>query len=137
MNGLRMAVLTWLAASSLQVAADVVVIVHPANGNTLSETDISQIYLGKARTFPDGSQVVPIGLREGNATRNEFVQRYVGKSEAQLKAYWSQLLFTGRGVPPKEVDNEDAIRSLVANNPNIIGYINANKVDSSVKAAKR
>lgn len=137
MNGLRMGILTGFLALGLPVAADVVVIVHPSNANTFSETVINQIYLGKARTFPDGSQAVPVGLREGNSTRNEFVSRYVGKTESQLKAYWSQLIFTGRGVPPKEVDNEDAIRQLVANNPNIIGYISANKVDSSVKVVKR
>ena len=51
----------------------------------------------------------------------------------QLKAYWAKLVFTGQGTPPKEVDNDAAVLKLVAENPNIIGYIDAAAVNSSVR----
>lgn len=137
MNGLRMTALSLLFGVSVGMAAEVVIIVNPANVNALSEADIYQIYLGKTRTFPDGSQAIPVTLREGHPLRREFLRRYVGKSETQLKTHWSQLIFTGKGVPPQEVDNEEALRTLVATNPNIIGYISAEKADSSVKVIKR
>lgn len=67
--------------------------------------------------------------------RTAFDDGIIGKSASQLKSYWSKLVFTGKGTPPQEVSSEDEIKKLVASNPNMIGYIDAANVDSSVKVA--
>jgi ABC-type phosphate transport system substrate-binding protein len=122
------------ACLSLTAArADVVVVVHPSNASALDASAISRLFLGKAKTFPDGAQAVPIAQKEGNAAREAFNTRYVQKTGSQLKAYWSQLVFTGKGTPPKEVDNDEEVKKLVSANPNMIGYLDAAKVDGSVK----
>ena len=50
-----------------------------------------------------------------------------------MKAYWSKLVFTGKGTPPAELANEAAVLSHVAANPDAIGYVDAASVDGSVK----
>ena len=52
---------------------------------------------------------------------------------AQVKAIWSKILFTGRGVPPKQLLDSAAVKKAVAANPKAVGYIEKSAVDASVK----
>lgn len=122
-----------LAMISHIAVADVAVIVHPSNNNTLDASELSRIFLGKVKNFPDGSQAVPINQSDESPATDEFNSKVLSKSSSQLKAYWSKLVFTGKGTPPKAVTGDSDALSLVSSNPNIIGYVDASKVDASVK----
>lgn len=114
--------------------AEVAVIVSASNSNAnMSDKDIAKLFLGKSKSFPDGSQAIPVDQNAGSAARSSFQDKVLGKSDSQLKSYWSRLIFTGKGTPPKESGDDAAIKSLVASNPNTIGYIDASAVDDSVK----
>lgn len=122
-----------LAALPMAAWSGVAVIVNPANTNTISEDDISKIFLGKRKSFSDGGEAIPVDLSEGSAVRTEFVGSVLKKNDQQIKAYWAQLLFTGKGTPPKEVSSDANVKALVAQNPALIGYIASDQVDGSVK----
>jgi ABC-type phosphate transport system substrate-binding protein len=113
--------------------AEVAVIVHPSNSVVLQQNDIVRLYLGKAKSFPDGSQAVPINLIASVPTAEEFSKKALKKSSEQLRAYWSRLVFTGKGSPPQEVESESQMLELVANNPNFIGYLDAAAVTDRVR----
>ncbi|SMF55111.1 hypothetical protein SAMN02745866_03535 [Alteromonadaceae bacterium Bs31] len=112
--------------------AETAVIVHPSNGVSLDKDSIGKIFLGKAKSFPGGESVLPVNQKEGSDIRTGFDETVLGKSSSQIKAYWSKLMFTGKGQPPKEVSSAE-VKSLVAGNPATIGYIDASEVDASVK----
>lgn len=112
--------------------AGVAVIVNPANTNALDQKEISKIFFSKTKSFPDGSQAVPIALEEGSATTEQFNSNVLHRKAAQLKAYWSKLMFTGKGQPPRAVADGEMLE-LIANNPNMIGYIDEAKVTGAVK----
>ena len=57
----------------------------------------------------------------------------IQKSEDELKGYWSKLMFSGKGQPPREVGDDAAVKAWVASNPDAIGYIDGKFVDGSVK----
>ena len=79
---------TAVALLSSTAFADVAVIVNPANGNAIDEGTIKKIYLGKAKSFDDGTKVNPVN-QDGNSVSDEFNDKVVGKSSSQLNAYWS------------------------------------------------
>ncbi|MGL5985396.1 MAG: phosphate ABC transporter substrate-binding protein [Burkholderiales bacterium] len=114
--------------------ADVVVVVSAKSpvGNLTAE-QVSQLFLGKTSTFPGGAQAMPIDQAEGQPPRDEFYTKITGKSAAQVKAYWSKIIFTGKGQPPRELPNTAEVKKMVSANPNTIGYIEKSAVDSSVK----
>ena len=56
-----------------------------------------------------------------------------GKTPALLKAHWSKLVFTGRGQPPRELQDSAAVRRAVADDPGLIGYIDREALDPSVR----
>ncbi|MCV2886203.1 phosphate ABC transporter substrate-binding protein [Aestuariibacter sp. AA17] len=122
-----------LASTFSLNAMAVTVIVHPSNSEQLDQASISRIFLGKAKSFPSGSSAVPINLEESSATTEEFNSKVLNKSSSQLKAYWSKLVFTGKGTPPKTVSSDAEMINLIANNPNMIGFISG-EGDGSVKA---
>jgi ABC-type phosphate transport system substrate-binding protein len=101
--------------------------------STLSKDQVVDIFLGKTNRFPDGSQAVPIDQDEGSAAREEFYLKFAGKSPAQIKAFWSKIIFTGRGQPPQEVSNNIEVKKFIANHPDAVGYIDQKLVDESVK----
>jgi ABC-type phosphate transport system substrate-binding protein len=123
-----------LGLSPMTATADVVVVVSSKSQVvTLSKNQVTDIFLGKSARFPDGSPAIPIDQAEGAAVREEFYNSFAAKSAAQMKAYWSKIIFTGRGQPPKAVLDSDAAKRILAQNPNAIGYLERNLVDSSVK----
>ena len=114
--------------------AEVVAIVSASSPiSALTKNEISDIFLGKAARFPDGRPVVPIDQAEASTVREVFYKQYTDRSPAQIKAYWSKIIFTGRGKPPKAVANDNEARTLVAANPHAIGYIERTSVDARVK----
>ncbi|MDP9084578.1 MAG: phosphate ABC transporter substrate-binding protein [Pseudomonadota bacterium] len=100
---------------------------------TLNKVQVADIFLGKTNRFPAGGPAVPIDLKEGSAVRDEFYAKIADKSPAQLKAYWSKIIFTGRGQPPPAVSSSTDMKKRVAANPAAIGYIERDLVDASVR----
>lgn len=114
--------------------ADVVAVVSAKSQvMTLNPNQISDIFLGKTNTFPNGEQAVPIDMTEGAPTRDEFYAKLTGKSAAQIKAHWSKIIFTGRGLPPKQVADGNEVKRRLAENPNAISYIDHTIVDNNVR----
>ena len=131
---LRHAALLALMLLAGAARADVVVIVSLKNPlKSLSGEQASDLFLGKVAEFPNGAKAVPIDQNEGSPARDVFYLKNSGKARAQMKAHWARMLFTGRGQPPVESGDSDAIKRLVAENPNLIGYIDRSALDSSVK----
>lgn len=125
MLNLNKITLILIALLSFNALSAIDVIVHPSNKVSMSQSEIARIYLGKAKAFPDGAPVIPINLDESVSVTAEFNKKVLKKSNSQLKAYWSKLVFTGKGTPPKAVDNNQQMLDLIALNPSMIGFIEA------------
>jgi len=116
--------------------AGVSVIVNSANGAAIDEGDLSRIFLGKVKKFSTGDKITIVNLKYKQATRNEFEKKVLNKSASQVKAYWSKLMFSGKGKPPKELASDKDILAFVAKTPGAIGYVADGSVDDSVKVIK-
>ena len=119
--------------ASAATASEVVVVSAKNPLTTLSKNQVMDIFLGRATQFPDGRRAVPIDQAEGSSARDEFYLKFSNKSPAQIKAYWSKIIFTGRGQPPRAVSSDAEVKKLILANQNDIGYIDESMVDSSVK----
>ena len=113
--------------------AETAVIVNPANDAPITSDDVAKLYLGKTKAFPNGKSATPLERSEGSAIRLQFLEKIVDKSESQMKAYWSRLIFTGKGVPPNAVDSDKETKEIIAKDPGAIGYIDVTSVDDTVK----
>lgn len=120
-----------------QAHAEVAVIVHAENLTELSRKDIARIFLGKKKSFDDGFKAEAIDQNEGSIVRAAFFSNVLKKSEKKVRTHWAELMFTGRGFPPKQVGKDLEVLDLVAENPAMIGYIDAALVDDRVRVVYR
>ena len=123
-----------LSLTSAAAMADVVAVVSAKSSITaVSKSQLADIFLGKTNRFPDGTQATPVDQAEGSAARDEFCDKIVGKTAAQIKAYWSKIIFTGRGQPPPTVSSASEMKKRVSENPAAIGYLDSSMVDDSLR----
>jgi hypothetical protein len=126
-----------LEAADVERSLDVVVVVAAASPTAaLGRSELADLFLGRVAEFPDGRPAVPIDHREGCPVRAEFNSEYLGRSAAQVKAHWSQVIFTGRGSPPRSVAGDDQLRRLIASDPTAIGYLERRLVDASLRIVR-
>ncbi|MDB5934398.1 MAG: phosphate transporter substrate-binding protein [Massilia sp.] len=130
----------WFGAFALALllpcacGAELVVIVSARSTVPALRADqVADIFLGQASRFPDGAEAAAVDQPVGSPLRDEFYAKVAAKSPALMKAYWTKMIFTGRGQPPKEANGSAAIRKLVADNPALVGYIDRAALDPSVK----
>lgn len=117
--------------------ADVVVVVNPLGPDTLSKVQVSKLYLGKTKHLPGMGKARVIEMSDDSELKREFHEKVTHKNGSQLQAYWSQLIFTGKGKPPSEVGSSELVLSIVGADPNAIGYVDESVVDERVKIAYR
>lgn len=127
-------VATALSLGAIAAQAEVAVIVNSSVAVADITADVAaDIFLSKVNSLPDGTKMVPLDQEDGQKAREEFYSKVVKKDAAQLNAYWSRLIFTGKGEPPKKVADNAEVVALVSTNPNIIGYVDAASVTPAVK----
>jgi ABC-type phosphate transport system substrate-binding protein len=126
-----------LLSSSPSYSDNLVVIVNRDNPNTVDLAYINKIYSGSLKAWPDGSPVFALDHSEESDLRAQFSTQVLNRSVANMRAIWSQNIFTGKGLPPKVVSLDTEMKRLVATNRNAIGYIRTSQLDGSVKVIER
>jgi ABC-type phosphate transport system substrate-binding protein len=121
--------------AALSAQAEFVVIVNPKNpAASMSADQVSQLFLGRASSFPGGGAATPVDQKEGSALRDEFYAKVADKNPGQVKAFWAKQMFSGKGQPPKELASSAEVKKAVAADPNAIGYIEKGALDGTVKS---
>lgn len=126
-------ILISLLLFSTYTFSSVVVVAHKSSTANLDKDKISRIYLNLDKKLDDGSPIIPIGQVAGSPVTEYFNKNVIGKSSSQYKAYWSKLLFTGKGTPPREVEDDASVIRLISTNPDLIGYIQKSSLTDDVK----
>ena len=123
---LRMMALASVLLFCAAAQAEVVVVMAPGAG-TLTKAQVEAIYLGR------NTDLKPVDLPAGTPARDAFYKKATDRDEAQVKAVWSRIIFTGKGQPPKEMADAAAVKKAVAADPKVVGYIDKAAVDGTVK----
>ncbi|MDB4962981.1 MAG: hypothetical protein JWP01_2980 [Myxococcales bacterium] len=120
--------LVLLVAPRPDAAAETVrafrVIVHPKNPRTkLDRRFISDVFLKKRTRWGDDSLVTPVDLGPKSSVRAAFSSDVLDRSVAAVRRYWTQLVFSGRGVPPAELATDADVVKYVSSHVGAIGYV--------------
>lgn len=103
--------------------AETFVIVNEKNScSTLTRERVSQIFTAKIDSYPDGKAAHAFDHGE-EEKRNSFYRAITGKSDIQMKAYWSRLKFTGQGKSPEIKGSDKDVIEAVHNDESGIGYV--------------
>ena len=106
-------------------------VANPKAGITrLSQDEVTNIYLGRYRRLASGATAEPIDQPADSALKARFYRQLVDKNLAEINAYWSRLVFSGKTRPPRIAgSNEDALQ-IVLLHPDALAYVDKARVDS-------
>ena len=111
-----------LAAAVAARGGDFVVIANASLGEaSISTSDLKQIYLG-TKTSLDGQRVEPV-IAQSGPFHEQFVSACLGKTEAGLRNYFRNLVFSGKGSMPRSFATSAEVVSYVSKTPGAIGYV--------------
>ncbi len=114
-------------------AADFVVVVNKDNPvESLDRSVVKHIFLGK-KTFWDDGQHIDVFLQPDSDLHTSFALEILHKSPNQLLMHWKHILFSGTGIPPRHYPDNNSMKEAIAVNPQAIGYIDAQQLDSTIK----
>lgn len=115
-------------------SAELVVIVNARSGvAAMTRNEVINIFFGRYRQFFNGLEAQPIDLVDGQPERARFYSALVGKDLADVDAYWSRQVFSGRTKPPARVGNPDEVIKWVVSQPGGIGFVDLAKADARVR----
>jgi ABC-type phosphate transport system substrate-binding protein len=87
---------------------------------------LADAFLKNVAHWPDDEAIRPVDQRADSTVRRHFSDGVLRRSVQAVKTYWQQRIFSGRGVPPPEVDSDDAVVRYVEAHPGALGYISGN-----------
>ena len=111
----------WPSAAAQEGYRVVVNIDNPAD--SITKQQLSHLLLKKRSKWEHGEPADPVDLNSGSPIREAFSKDVHGRSVSSVKNYWQRQIFSGRGVPPPEVESDAAVVSYVASRPGAVGYV--------------
>jgi ABC-type phosphate transport system substrate-binding protein len=113
------------------------VVVNPDNPISALDRDfVRDAYLKKTTEWNTGATIRPIDLTSRFSARDRFTQDILRKTPSQLKNYWNQQVFSGKGVPPPEADAVADVVAYVLEHPGAIGYLPVSADSGKAKTIK-
>ena len=99
-------------------------IVNPQNSVTsLDRKFVAEAFLKRTTTWPQGDSIRPVDQGSDSSARRRFSDDILSRSVAAVKNYWQQAIFSGRDVPPPELDSDEDVVRYVLRFPGAIGYV--------------
>jgi hypothetical protein len=126
--GVAMVVIAALAAprALAESSGAYVLIVHPANpAREVDRGFVAQAFLKKATHWPSGIPIQPVDLDQKSPVRRHWSDEVLNRSVDAVKSYWQQMIFSGRSLPPPEVNNDEQVIDFVIHRAGAIGYVSA------------
>ena len=95
-------------------------------GNPIDAVDrqfLEDAFLKKKSAWPDGAVIRPVDLAPASTARRQFSDDVLRRPVDAIRSYWQQRIFSGRGVPPPELDSDEAVLRYVSSRPGAVGYV--------------
>ncbi len=110
------------------------VVVHKDNpADSITKDQLSDYLLKKKSRWGHGVSADPVDLESRSDVRKVFSKDVHGRSVSSIKNYWTQQIFSGRGVPPPEFEDDAAVISFVQTHPGAVGYVSSRARVDKVK----
>lgn len=135
MNKFIVLILCLVLNAPVQATADMVVIMNQDSGvDKLSRQELVNIYMGRYRKLPDDTVAEPLDIEGGGSENGYFYSHLLGKTLAEINAYWARLIFSGKTTPPEVLLSQKAVLDRVLHDKSAIGYVDRQMLNGKVKA---
>lgn len=117
-----------------QISAGYRVIVHPSNPTASVDRGVlADAFLKKTTRWSHGEPIRPVDQTADSSARRRFSEDVLKRSVSAVKSYWQQAIFSGRNIPPAELDSDQAVVQFVLKHPGAVGYVSATGATGDAK----
>jgi ABC-type phosphate transport system substrate-binding protein len=118
--------------------ADLAIVVNPQNAvDNLSAAELQRMAHLEVQRWRGGGRIYLILLESGTPEKRVLLRRLYRMSDSELKQFWLGKLYRGEIASyPRVVASSAAVKRIVAQAPNALGFIAAEEADDSVKVLR-
>jgi ABC-type phosphate transport system substrate-binding protein len=122
-------------AARAESPPDFRVVIHPDNPvSSISQEFVTDVFLKRTTRWHDGEAAHPADQRADANVRKSFSDSVLRRSVSAVKRYWQQRIFSGRELPPPELESDDAVIGYVLKHRGAIGYVSGSAKLGRAKA---
>lgn len=124
-----------LSGFASEAAAEVLAVIVPHNKDIhqIDSSELSLIFWCKKLYWAGGKRIQAVNYSASNPLRLQFSLSILKSTPETQTNHWNSLYLQGIS-PPHVIDSQEAMLRFVADTAGAIGYIDACKLDSRVKA---
>lgn len=105
--------------------AQIIVIGNLTGIESLSATQVEDIFMGRMRSLSNGRMAVPV---DDTDLRAEFYQKLVFRPIEQIDAYWARISFSGLATAPLQLSDDEDVITKITENKDAVGYVDEKNV---------
>ena len=110
------------------------VITHPSNPALgVERTFLADVFLKKTTRWPDDALIYPVDQGPDSGARQLVSEQVLRRSVFAVRSYWQQRIFAGRGLPPPELESDEAVLRYVRGRPGAVVYVSDRAALGGVK----
>ena len=135
----RLVLIILYLISSIAVAAQeqgeqLVIVVHKDTPvESLTKSEVIDIFMGKYAAYPNGQQALAVELSDDHSLKEKFYRQLIGRSVASVNAYWARLRFAGRKRNAQVKNSQEEVIAYLNQTQLSIGYISTAKLNENLK----
>jgi len=100
--------------------------------DAIGTDELRRIFLGKRSRWEDGQPASPVMLADG-PVHEQFVASVLGRTVEKFVTYWKQMVFTGKGIPPRTFATPAELAAFVRTEAGAVGYLPAGADTTGLK----
>ena len=110
------------SGESVAESRDVVVVANVENKNIrLDKREVRNLFMGNTIDVV----LEPVSLPPESLTRAVFNTKVIGLTESRIQSYWSQMRFSGRSKPPKEMQDVENLLAYISTHKGTVAFFPA------------
>ncbi|WP_300671857.1 hypothetical protein [Desulfoluna sp.] len=114
-------------------SAETIIICNPGVQEAeISQKTLQKIFLGKTTKWGNNSKINIVVLKD-TEQHKLFLKNCIHRTYSQWKSHWKKMVFTGKGIKPRQFDDTGAYLKYITSTPGAVGYIDAGLANDTVK----
>ena len=100
--------------------------------DSVSKSELLDLYTGETSIWRDGEPVVVFDLKENGKTRKTFY-KFLGMASSRIKSIWLKRMLSGEADPPESLKSEEELLRKISTTQGAIGFLDRSKTNGTVK----
>ena len=91
----------------------------------LTRENAANVFLKRVQVWETMDSIIVVDQQPTSPVRRVFTREILNRDVGAVRAYWTQVIYSGLAVPPTERRTDTEVIEFVATHPTAVGYVSA------------